>query len=56
MFSQRNVELPHWYVQLLSMGILTSFDYSKPHTYSTFIGKVKENEMHVLSLPRQLRI
>ena len=30
--------------------------YNKPHTYSTSIEKVKENEMHLLSLPRPLRI
>ena len=30
--------------------------YSKPHTFSTFIGKEKESVRHLLSLPRPLGI
>ena len=53
MISLRNVELPLWYGQWLSLGIKTSFPIiANPHTYQTFIGEEKEDE-NSFSLPRQ---
>jgi len=32
-------------------GFKPVLSHSKPHTFTTFIGEGKENEMHLLSLP-----
>ena len=39
MISPRNVELPLWYGQWLAWGFKPVLSYSKPHTFSTFIGE-----------------
>jgi len=55
MTSTKNVELPTTLVMSLTIiGSLNQF--SAKANLTTFIGEEKENEMHLLSLPRPLRI
>ena len=48
MNSTRNVELTPWYGQWLPLGegegVKPVLSYSKPHTFSTFIGEGKEKK------------
>jgi len=50
MITRRNVQLPPWFGQWLALGFKPVLSYSRPLTFSTFIGEDNEKKKNTLTL------